>query len=629
MALLALTWLLASGCKPGVADTSDLPAAAVRCFTSTHEIRTLALGADGAVWAGGPGGLLRFRPETESWELFTVTDGLPDNRVQAILITSRGTVWVGTLGGAARLEGATFRAWGLEEGFPSPAVTSLAEGADGTIWAGTLLGIARFTGSRWEAVTDSHEFARKAVRGIARGKDGSLWFAKENGLTRYRGERTWEIYQHNVLDPDRRMGLVTNKLLSLAADEKGALWIGTKLGLQRYNGSDWSHERHDGYLAGGRGLEDNWVEQVAALPDGTVWVAHGESRAAFGGSGAAFRTSMGRWRYLTVADGLPSNQVHAVAAGPGGDVWLGTSEGLARWDGQRVSCWRPPEALPGNHVLALIPAGDGRSQALLPAGTVSLEGGEVRSAEMAPDSGFVAAVFSDGLLYLAPAAGGLLVRRADDTRSLEKAFAGRKILSLGGSPTGPILAVTSEGIWSGSAGRWSPLPLDGIPSQVRPLQALCDAAGDLWLAGEIPSPAGGRLVIYHMLGNRCTPVPVPELPAGLPRRARLALDGSGSMLLSAPAGLYRYDGGWRAVPIPVAGGNLGAATGKRGSYWVAGRDGGLWHHEARGWREVRIGGRAAPANITAIGSSDENTLWLGTAGQGLLRLDVRQVGLAR
>ncbi len=345
---MGLVALLAAGCSPGAADRSDSPPAASRRPTSSGEIRTLAIGADGTVWAGGPAGLLRFQPESESWKKFTIADGLPDNRVLAILVTSRGTVWAGTLGGAARLDGTVFRAWGVEDGLPSAAVTSLAEASDGTIWAGTLLGIARFTGNRWEAVADTHEFARRAVLEIARGSDGSLWFAKENALTRYRGERAWEIYHHNPLAPDQKMGLATYRLLSLAADGEGTLWIGTKLGLQRYDGKSWLHEWHDDRLAAGPGLEDNWIADVAVLPDGTVWVVHGESRADSGGRGAASRSLDGRWRYLTVADGLPSNLVHAVAAGPAGDIWFGTAEGLARWDGRRVSHWHPPETTPGN-----------------------------------------------------------------------------------------------------------------------------------------------------------------------------------------------------------------------------------------------------------------------------------------
>jgi serine/threonine protein kinase/ligand-binding sensor domain-containing protein len=64
-------------------------------------IESVAIGADGSVWAGHEG-LGRLDPTSGEWQLFTSADGLIDDYVQAIYVTSEGVVWVGTAGGVSR-----------------------------------------------------------------------------------------------------------------------------------------------------------------------------------------------------------------------------------------------------------------------------------------------------------------------------------------------------------------------------------------------------------------------------------------------------------------------------------------------------------------------------------------------
>jgi len=74
---------------------------------------------------------------------FTVEDGLLSNRVNAMVQTRDGFLWVGTEEGLLRFDGRPFApAVFLPQASPV-SVNALAEAPDGALWVGTRAGLAR------------------------------------------------------------------------------------------------------------------------------------------------------------------------------------------------------------------------------------------------------------------------------------------------------------------------------------------------------------------------------------------------------------------------------------------------------------------------------------------------------
>jgi hypothetical protein len=70
------------------------------------QLRAIALATDGAVWAGGDAGVLRFTGADHPWERWHVFAGpryLPDDDVQALAAGADGTMWVRTRNGISHL----------------------------------------------------------------------------------------------------------------------------------------------------------------------------------------------------------------------------------------------------------------------------------------------------------------------------------------------------------------------------------------------------------------------------------------------------------------------------------------------------------------------------------------------
>ncbi len=107
-------------------------------------IVSLAVAADGTVWAGTWGGGLA-RYDGQRWTNYTTHDGLPANHVFMLHIDSRGTLWIGTSAGLARFreDGRGFVVLTRKDGLFADNVFSMSRAADGSLWIGSYGGVTR------------------------------------------------------------------------------------------------------------------------------------------------------------------------------------------------------------------------------------------------------------------------------------------------------------------------------------------------------------------------------------------------------------------------------------------------------------------------------------------------------
>jgi ligand-binding sensor domain-containing protein len=117
-----------------------------------NSISSIDIDSNGVMWLGTSGGMSRF--DGESWKTYTIEEGLVNNHVRAVLVDSDGIIWAGAHstdpdtgvvhGGLSRFDGETWNTFTLTDGMASNRVASLAEGLDGMLWIGTDSGISKF-----------------------------------------------------------------------------------------------------------------------------------------------------------------------------------------------------------------------------------------------------------------------------------------------------------------------------------------------------------------------------------------------------------------------------------------------------------------------------------------------------
>lgn len=134
--------------------------------------------------------------------------GLPSDIVHSLLMTSDGSLWVGTANGLARVKAGRVFAFGEPHGMPEDEICALLEADDGALWICTPRGILRADRASLDAVAaagagrvrgrlfnslDGMPSSECHSNGAWKTRDGKLWFPTPRGAA--------------VVDPAR---LVTN-----------------------------------------------------------------------------------------------------------------------------------------------------------------------------------------------------------------------------------------------------------------------------------------------------------------------------------------------------------------------------------------------------------------------------------
>jgi ligand-binding sensor domain-containing protein len=340
-----------------------------------NRVTSVAVGADGAIWAGTRSGLSRY--DGRAWQTFTITAGLPDDRVNDVVVDRDGYVWAGTVAGLARYDGETWRTYGRNTLFSRPMgdeVHALAVDSNNRLWAATAVGLSRLVGERWTTLTTADGLPDSPIYRLALGPDDVVWGATDLGLVRV-AEPAIDLFapgltlaeQQNIRQikglavaddgtvysayafdgsVERLEPLSGNRDIiaagprppggafsgALLFDPGGALWAGVGDTARRLAGGEWS------VLAGPSDFPANAVTDMAH--DGrALWLASVVGLSRFDG----------RWQSFGVADGLPTTDTRALAVAPDGALWAAFDtplRGLARYgpDGwQTITC---PTAAP-------------------------------------------------------------------------------------------------------------------------------------------------------------------------------------------------------------------------------------------------------------------------------------------
>src|SRR5205814_1011613 len=80
------------------------------------------------------------------------------------------------------------RTWQIEQGLPQNKVTAVVQTRDGYLWAGTFNGLARFDGVRFTVFDDNNtpELHSSRITSLFEAGDGALWIGTESGdVSRY------------------------------------------------------------------------------------------------------------------------------------------------------------------------------------------------------------------------------------------------------------------------------------------------------------------------------------------------------------------------------------------------------------------------------------------------------------
>ena len=312
----------------------------------TQKVFALAQTADGFLWAGTDGGLLRH--DGRAFRVFTsdVTKGMRSNIVRALTLDREGNLWLGLGDGEGLCKmrpGAVFEPLDTGLALTGRNVTALASGHDDSVWIGTDGGLFHYDARHPKTATRVVSPDEKLIHAVHVDRSGRIWFGSDAGLFEVREGRAQAVpgvgpvlaltstTDGQLWVSDANVGVVTlgpqglqtalsmsglgsqpSGITALTVDSDGAIWVGWNWGYGRLDGGSLSP------------LQTTSLPTVSLLADveGGIWVG------TFWG--VVFRSAVPRVTTEVYAGPHEKPIIFGLASDNDGALWLSQVSSLVK-----------------------------------------------------------------------------------------------------------------------------------------------------------------------------------------------------------------------------------------------------------------------------------------------------------
>ena len=273
----------------------------------THnKINEMRIAPDGSIWIGTVGGLAVLDGDT--WTQYTSANSdLPSNGIMDLNFDKKGILWVATLGGVASFDGSQWTVFdSANSGLPTNYCISAVVDKNDTLWCGMYDGIAKYTGTNWVVYdTFNTSIPSCRVEDIAVDSSGYVWIATYNSILKY-NNGSWEIYNTS------NSSITSNLVFEVDVDRYNNKWFVYDDGASRYDDNNWT-----GYDRTHSAALDSRVIQIYTDASNNIWIGSQLGLTRF--DGAAWKDYMGEKYEL-----LDNKGIYAIAVDKEENVWIGT-----------------------------------------------------------------------------------------------------------------------------------------------------------------------------------------------------------------------------------------------------------------------------------------------------------------
>jgi PAS domain S-box-containing protein len=394
--------------------------------------------------------------------------------------------------------------WTRQNGLPADKVNSIVQTQDGYLWLATQNGLVRFDGLEFKTIPITLPQARgNNVRALSRSRDGSLWFAiNAGGFGRYDG-------QNFSAAEDERLNRSDTSIEAIMEARDGALWLGETLAVDRWvkgkpgesligevmpgpvitlcegaAGTIWLGTAEHGlfYWSGGKvtpfpdeQLKGRDIFAMAVDAQSQLWVGTGNGLTCYGTNGQTQaidplnyeikallldrhgvmwvgttglglgRYENGQFTFLKKVDGLGSDNVTSLCEDAEGSLWVGTQDGLSQVSDLKFPVGSSREGIGAGSCIAVAAATNGGVWIATGSGLSYFDGHtgtNYNAANLLPNS-YIKLVFQarDGTLYV-----------QDGSKIINVISGGQLLARLTNSTWADALAEDDESVLLGSGG---------------------------------------------------------------------------------------------------------------------------------------------------------------------------------
>ncbi len=497
---------------------------------------------------------------------YGIAEGMPQANGNHMVQDKDGYLWIATQSGITRFDGKRFKTYTQRDGLVSDLATRLLIDSKGHLWIGTRNGLSYFNGNRFNNFQPLTQ-GGFAVDALCEDQKGNLWVGTERGLFLLVNGNL----QFVALDEERLF-----RIYSICEDEEGVLWVGTAQGIYQIVNQSIARP----VLL--KGLNGTRISAIARDPEGQIWVATLND---------LYRFSKTQRNVVDFSAEVPVKEIRALLPDNKGNIWIGSeTEGLAFFDGTNFTTYRDENGIANTSLLSLLQDREDNIWVGTRSGILRIN----------PKNPFLHYTASSGLthdifgitqdpatktFWLASYGHG--VYKFDGKKfqnyNFQKGLKDNCHFTITPDRKGKMwLASARNGVFYTNNGKFEQLVPDKILPNERIFSILEDSRGRLWFATRTHGAAmwDGKSIRYW---NDST--------AGLP----------GSVIALAE--------------IPDSG------------IWTGNIDGGVSViTDNKAYRLFLPGDSLAKIMVRAIAYTDAKTIWLGTAGAGLVKIMLQPDG---
>lgn len=276
---------------------------------------------------------------TANVQYFDVDQGLSYPYVYALLQDNEGNFWFGNdVTGLTKYDGVNLYQYSTKNGLVNNTVFKLMLSSKGEIWACTYGGISVFDGKNFYNLDLFVGTENKLINCITEDHEGNIWLGTFNGLIKYDG--------NDLSFYTRKNGLLCDSVLSCKVDKKGKLWISSSEGLSEFDGKSFKHyTQRDG-------LAEKTPHDLVFDKNGTLWICYGYEKSS---QGALTRFNGKTFTTFNNRNGLPANYINNICEDSKGNLWLGSLyNGIIKFDGEKFTQYNLQHGLSNNKIRNII-----------------------------------------------------------------------------------------------------------------------------------------------------------------------------------------------------------------------------------------------------------------------------------
>ncbi|MCF8358812.1 MAG: response regulator [Prolixibacteraceae bacterium] len=258
------------------------------------------------------------------FENYNVSNGLTDEKIHCCIQDSKGWIWIGTDYGILRFDGYDFTPFQImnETGniLQKTLIRKIFEDERGNIWIGTdFQGLFKYSRDK-NTLTQfkSPESLQNTVWDIIKDSNNKLCLGTEGGLTHFNPET--EQFELSITKKTSKL-LPGTWVRKLFIDKSGRLWVGADKGIAVLNSNNTLEElllNADSYKD-----RENEIWEIYQDNDGTIWVG-----TYLGGLLKYNTQSKTLDKVILDKSNLRSSTVRAIAQDKNDNLWFGTRGGL-------------------------------------------------------------------------------------------------------------------------------------------------------------------------------------------------------------------------------------------------------------------------------------------------------------